>query len=166
LFLIAGVLYDRTHDRLINNYSGLAAKMKGYTALVIVAFFASLGLPGFSGFIAEIMIFLGAFKSNSVNGLLHEGLAIVATLGLVLGAGYYLWTLQRMFFGPFYLKGEISESKIVDLDRREYVMLLPLAAAALVFGVFPQPLIDFIDPFAKQFTEFVLSTGKSITLNP
>lgn len=166
LFIIAGVLYDRTHDRLINNYSGLAAKMKGYTALVVVAFFASLGLPGFSGFIAEIMIFLGAFKSNSVNGLLHESFAIVATLGLVLGAGYYLWTLQRMFFGPFYLKGEISEHKIVDLDRREYLMLLPLAAAALAFGIFPQPVIDFIDPFAKHFTEFVLSTGKSITLNP
>jgi NADH-quinone oxidoreductase subunit M len=166
LFLIAGVLYDRTHDRTIGNYSGLSIKMKSYTAIVLVGFFASMGLPGFSGFIAEIMIFLGAFKSNSVNGLLHESLAIIATLGLILGAAYYLWTLQRMFFGPYDLKGNIAHSSIYDLNNREYLMLIPLAIAALFFGIFPQPLINFIDPFARNFSEFVLSTGKSLTLNP
>jgi NADH-quinone oxidoreductase subunit M len=166
LFLIAGVLYDRTHDRTIGNYSGLSTKMQSYTVVVVVGFFASMGLPGFSGFIAEILVFLGAFKSNGVNGLLHESLAIVATLGLVLGAAYYLWTLQRMFFGPFNLKGGLSESSIVDLNSREYLMLIPLAFAALFFGIFPQPLMDIIDPFAKQFSEFVISTGKSLTLNP
>jgi NADH-quinone oxidoreductase subunit M len=59
LFLIAGVLYDRTQDRTIGNYSGLSTKMQSYTAVVVVAFFASMGLPGFSGFIAEVLIFLG-----------------------------------------------------------------------------------------------------------
>ncbi|HOX84069.1 MAG TPA: NADH-quinone oxidoreductase subunit M, partial [Chryseolinea sp.] len=166
LFLIAGVLYDRTQDRTIGNYSGLSTKMKSYTAVVVVAFFASMGLPGFSGFIAEIMVFLGAFKSNSVNGLLHESLAIVATLGLVFGAAYYLWTLQRMFFGPFNLKGGILESSIVDLNKREYLMLVPLAIATIFFGVIPQPLMDLIDPFAKQFSEFMINSGKSLTLNP
>ncbi len=166
LFLIAGVLYDRTQDRTIGNYSGLSTKMQSFTAIVVIAFFASMGLPGFSGFIAEIMVFLGAFKSNSVNGLLPESLAIVATLGLVLAAAYYLWTLQRMFFGPFNLKGNISESSIIDLNKREYVMLLPLAFAALFFGIFPQLLMDIIDPFAKHFSEFVINSGKSLTLNP
>jgi NADH-quinone oxidoreductase subunit M len=166
LFLIAGVLYDRTQDRTIGNYSGLSTKMQSYTAIVVVAFFASMGLPGFSGFIAEVLVFLGAFKSNGVNGLLHESLAIVATLGLVLGAAYYLWTLQRMFFGPFHLKGGIMENFIVDLNKREYIMLIPLATAALFFGIFPQPLMDIIDPFAKHFSEFVLNSGKSLTLNP
>ncbi len=166
LFLIAGVLYDRTQDRTIGNYSGLSTKMQSYTTFVVVAFFASMGLPGFSGFIAEIMVFLGAFKSNSVNGLLHESLAMVATLGLVLSASYYLWTLQRMFFGPFHLKGGLSENSIVDLSSREYFMLVPLAIAALFFGIFPQPLMDLIDPFAKHFSEFVISSGKSLTLNP
>src|SRR5688572_1819333 len=75
LFLLAGVLYDRTHDRTIANYSGLSSKMKSYTAMVLIGFFASLGLPGFSGFIAEIMIFLGAFKSNSPTGVLPESFA-------------------------------------------------------------------------------------------
>jgi NADH-quinone oxidoreductase subunit M len=166
LFLIAGVLYDRTQDRTIGNYSGLSTKMQSYTVIVVVAFFGSMGLPGFSGFIAEIMVFLGAFKSNSTNGLLHESLAIVATLGLVLGAAYYLWTLQRMFFGPFHLKGGISETSIFDLNKREYLMLIPLAAAAIFFGIIPQPLLDIIDPFAKHFSEFVITTGKSLTLNP
>lgn len=166
LFLIAGVLYDRTQDRTIGNYSGLSTKMQSYTAIVVVAFFASMGLPGFSGFIAEIMVFLGAFKSNSVNGLLHESLAIVATLGLVFGAAYYLWTLQRMFFGAFHLKGGIMESSMVDLNKREYSMLVPLAAAAIFFGIFPQPLMNIIDPFAKHFSELVIASGKSLTLNP
>src|SRR5690606_8078477 len=86
LFLIAGVISDRTHDRMIDHYSGLATTMPAYFTVVLIGFFASMGLPGFSGFIAEIMVFLGAFKSNSVNGLIHESFAIVSTLGLVLGA--------------------------------------------------------------------------------
>jgi NADH-quinone oxidoreductase subunit M len=162
LFLIAGVLYDRTHDRMIETYSGLSTKMKSYTVMVLIAFFASMGLPGFSGFIAEIMVFLGAFKSNSVNGVLPESFAIVATLGLVLGAAYYLWTLQRMFFGPFSVKGNIQNDQITDLTKREYLMLAPLAAATFCFGVYPQPIISIIDPFAKTFSEFVLNTGKSL----
>jgi NADH-quinone oxidoreductase subunit M len=165
LFLLAGVLYDRTQDRMISSYSGLSTKMKSYTTMVLIAFFASMGLPGFSGFIAEIMIFLGAFRSASANGVLPEGLAIVATIGLILGAAYYLWTLQRMFFGPYNVKPSISETQIFDLTRREYILLVPLAAATLVFGIFPQPLISIVDPFAKHFAEFVLSTGKSLTLN-
>ncbi|MBA4058219.1 MAG: oxidoreductase, partial [Marivirga sp.] len=126
LFLLAGVIYDRTQNRMIANYSGLSGKMPAYTAMILIAFFASMGLPGFSGFIAEIMIFLGAFKSNSIHGPLHESLAIIATLGLVLGAMYYLWTLQRMFFGPFHLKGTITADSIFDLNKREYIMLVPL----------------------------------------
>jgi NADH-quinone oxidoreductase subunit M len=166
LFLIAGVLYDRTRDRTISHYSGLSTRMQAFTVFVLIAFFASMGLPGFSGFIAEIMVFLGAFKSNSVNGLLHESLAILATSGLILGAAYYLWTMQRMFFGPFDVKGNIASDQITDLNTREYLMLVPLALAALVFGIFPQPLIDFIDPFAQQLVELVSVNGKQITLNP
>jgi NADH-quinone oxidoreductase subunit M len=163
LFLLAGVLYDRTHDRTINNYSGLASKMPVFFSIVLIGFFASMGLPGFSGFIAEIMIFLGAFKSNTANGLIHESFAIIATLGLVFAAAYYLWALQRMFFGPFHLKGDAAAHTLTDLNTREYIMLIPLAAAAFVFGVFPQPLTDWINPFAREFVDTVLATGKSLT---
>jgi NADH-quinone oxidoreductase subunit M len=165
LFLIAGVLYDRTADRLIANYSGLATLMPKFFVITLIAFFASMGLPGFSGFIAEILVFLGAFKSNDVNGLLHQSLAIVATLGLILAAAYYLWTLQRMFFGAFHLKGESQSHQLTDLKPREYITLAPLALAALLLGIFPQSLLNWINPYALQFVHDIVETGKMILTN-
>lgn len=167
LFLIAGVLYDRTANRMIDNYSGLSGKMPVFFVVVLIGFFASLGLPGFSGFIAEIMVFLGAFKSNSVNGLIHESLAIVATSGLILGAAYYLWTIQRMFFGPFYVKGNVAQEALTDLNKREYIVFIPLVLAVVILGIFPQPLLNIIGPFAQHFVQVVLENGRQIstTLN-
>jgi NADH-quinone oxidoreductase subunit M len=166
LFLLVGVIYDRTHDRTITNYSGLSSRMRVFTVFVLIAFFASMGLPGFSGFIAEILVFLGAFRAPESNGLLHESFAILATSGLVLGAAYYLWTLQRMFFGPLDLKGGIQADQITDLNTREYIMLVPLAVITFLCGIFPQPVIDFIDPFSQQLAEIVITTGKKLTLVP
>jgi NADH-quinone oxidoreductase subunit M len=166
LFLIAGVLSDRTHDRVIDHYSGLASRMPSYFAIVLIGFFASMGLPGFSGFIAEIMVFLGAFKSNSVNGLIHESFAVISTLGLILGAGYYLWTIQRMFFGTFHMKGNGKPEQLIPLTAREFIMLIPLCVAAFIFGIFPQVILNWINPFAEQFVDVILDTGKRLTLNP
>jgi NADH-quinone oxidoreductase subunit M len=153
LFLIAGVLYDRTHDRMIENYSGLAKLMPSFFVIVLIAFFASFGLPGFSGFIAEVFVLLGSFKSN----LFHVALPIIATSGLALSAGYYLWTIQRMFFGPYYVKGEIEHHHLMDLTKREYSMLLPLAITTIIFGIMPQLLLNYINPFAKTFVDLVLN---------
>lgn len=160
LFLIAGVLYDRTYDRLIANYSGLASKMKVFTGFVLIAFFASLGLPGFAGFIGEVMIFFGAFLSQKSNGLIPIWMAITSTFGLLLGAGYYLWTIQRMFYGPFSVK--VPAAEMNDLDQREYIMLLPLALAALFFGILPQTLLNFINPFAEEFVETLFRSASFI----
>ncbi len=163
LFLLAGVLYDRTHDRMIGHYSGLASRVPAFFTVMLIAFFAGMGLPGFSGFIAEIMVFLGAFKSNSANGLIHESYAVIATLGLALGAAYFLWTLQRMFFGPFNVKGGIQEKQLYDLRPREYATLIPLALISFVLGIIPQPLLNWVNPFAENFTKSVLSLAKSLT---
>lgn len=158
LFLVAGVLYDRTHDRMIDHYRGLAVKMPVYTAIVIIAFFASFGLPGFSGFIAEIFILLGAFNSDFVNGLLPKWMAVVATSGILLGAVYYLWTLQRMFFGKFWIRTGVTwKEGLYDLDFRERFVLIPLAILAVVFGVFPQFLLDTFSTDMKELVAFVLS---------
>ncbi len=165
LFLIAGVLSDRTHDRTIDHYSGLASRMPAYFTIVLIGFFASMGLPAFSGFIAEILVFLGAFKSNTVNGLLHESLAVISTLGLILGAGYYLWTIQRMFFGVLHVKGEAKIEQLTPLTPVEYITMVPLCVAALVFGVYPQPIMDWVNPFTQHFVETILETGKQLTLN-
>lgn len=161
LFLLVGVLYDRTHDRMIGNYSGLSTKMPVYFTFTLIAFFASLGLPGLSGFMAELMVFLGAFKSGSANYLLHESFAIVATFGLVLGAIYYLWTLQRMFFGKFHVKPGINNN-LADVDLREKIMLIPLVFITIALGIFPQLLLNFINPFAEAFSTSIIESGKIV----
>ena len=160
LFLIAGVIYDRTHDRMIAHYGGLTSRMPYFTAIVVLAFFASLGLPGFSGFVAEIMVFLGAFNSATLNQLLPRWMPIVATLGLILAAGYYLWTLQRMFFGAYYVRDTAWTTKLTDLNFREYLMLVPLAVATFVFGIYPQLFIDMVDSTVSSFVYFVDTTGQ------
>ncbi|MDH5474831.1 MAG: NADH-quinone oxidoreductase subunit M [Cyclobacteriaceae bacterium] len=155
LFLIAGVVYDRTGDRRIDNYSGLAHKMPKYTVVVVMLFFASLGLPGFSGFIAEVLVFLGAFKSE----VLPEWMAISATFGLLLGAGYYLWTIQRMFFGKYFVRNTEKENNMVDLSKREFLMFIPLVFFALLLGVFPHFLLDILNTTVNSFIAFMSTTG-------
>jgi NADH-quinone oxidoreductase subunit M len=158
LFLIAGVIYDRTHDRMIDNYRGLAVKMPVFTAIVMIAFFASFGLPGFSGFIAELFVLLGAFNSSFVNGLLPKWMSIVATLGILLGAAYYLWTLQRMFFGKFWIRIGITwKEGLYDLDFRERFMLIPLAALAILFGLFPHMLLNVFSTDLKELVRQIQS---------
>jgi NADH-quinone oxidoreductase subunit M len=152
LFVIAGVIYDRTHDRAIANYSGLASKMPVYTTFVLVGFFAALGLPGLSGFIGEIMVFLGAFRSKLVAGWI----AFISVSGLIFGAGYCLWTIQRMFFGQYAVKSEVA---MTDLDSREKLMLLPLAIFILLLGILPQLLVQYINPFSIKLVELIHATG-------
>lgn len=148
LFLIAGVLYDRTHDRTISHYSGLASKMPVYTTFVLVAFFATLGLPGLSGFIGEVMVFLGAFSSQRV----PVWIAVVSVSGLIFAAGYCLWTIQRMFFGQYAVKGDFD---LTDVNGREKLMLIPLSVLIIVLGVFPQVLIKYINPFSMQIVDLI-----------
>jgi NADH-quinone oxidoreductase subunit M len=149
LFLIAGVLYSRTHDRRIDSYRGIASRVPVYTAVTAVAFFASLGLPAFSGFVGEFFSMMGAFNSKYVSGYA----VVLSGLGLVLGAGYFLWTLQKIFFGQFWMRPD--SSLLSDLSYREKLMLIPLSLLALVFGIFPQLIFDVcnatINEFLKQF---------------
>ncbi|MFA0962655.1 NuoM family protein [Roseivirga sp. BDSF3-8] len=158
LFLVAGVIYDRTHDRIIDHYSGLASRMPYFTAFAVVACFASLGLPGFSGFVSELLVFLGSFRATTgSDALLSAWIPLLGTLGLVLSAAYYLWTLQRMFFGPFHLYDK--QWKIPDLTAREWLMMTPLAVGALLLGIFPDLLIDYMDHSIVRFQEVVMENG-------
>lgn len=159
LFLIVGVLYDRTHDRMIENYAGLASKLPRFTVFTAIAFFASLGLPGFSGFIAEISVLIGAFKSEMVNGAIPFWMPIVGAIGLVLGAGYYLWTLQRMYFGQFWVKDKDWLANLTDLNKREYLMLVPLVILIIAFGVYPSLLFDLINESVMSFVEHITPTA-------
>lgn len=150
LFLIAGVLYDRTHGRLIDNYSGLSTVMPRYTALIMIAFFAGMGLPGFSGFIAEVLVLLGGFNPLS---LVPVWLPALAASGLLLAAGYFAWTIQRMLYGPFVTKG--FAGTLTDLTPRERFMLVSLAILTLWLGILPQGLLSLINPFAEGLSRLL-----------
>ncbi|UFH57328.1 NuoM family protein [Spirosoma sp. KNUC1025] len=151
LFLIAGVLYDRTHDRRIDSYRGLMQPMPQYTTLTAIAFFASLGLPGFSGFVGELFTLMGSFQSPWLPGWLTA----VATTGILLAAAYFLWTLQRMFFGPTWVRPFESQSDVTsvlpDLTIREKLMLVPLGIMALGLGLFPNAIFNLTSATVAQW---------------
>lgn len=151
LFFIVGAIYTRVHDRDIYNFRGLANKMPVFTGFVMIAFFASLGLPGFSAFIAEAFTLFGAFSSESLNGLIPRWMAMVAALGILLGAGYLLWTLQRMFFGKFRVKNEEWKLALTDVNSREIIVMVPLAAMALILGIMPSIAFDVMGSSVNQF---------------
>jgi len=120
LFFLVGVVYDRVHDRNIYSFRGLAQIMPKYTGYVAVAFFASLGLPGFSAFIGEAFVIIGSFNAESVGTGLPRWMALAGSIGILLSAAYLLWTLQRMFFGQVRLKGGESWSNaLTDVNSRE-----------------------------------------------
>jgi NADH-quinone oxidoreductase subunit M len=153
LFLIAGVLYDRTHDRRIDSYQGLVNTMPQYSSMVGVAFFASLGMPGLAGFIGEFFSLMGGFNSM----FFPYWIAALGAGGIVLGAAYFLWTFQRMFFGKYWSRhsDEHAGALLPDLSLREKILLVPLAVLAFVFGLFPNILFDVTSAtvldFLKQF---------------
>jgi NADH-quinone oxidoreductase subunit M len=156
LFLIVGVIYDRTHDRQIENYSGLANRMPAYAFVTIVLFFASLGLPGLSGFVGELLILMGAFGA-SINGTFSVALAILATSGIIISAVYYLWTTQRVFFGVYWVREEGWDKSMKDLGRREWVMFLPLIILILLLGIYPRLVLDPMNESVRLFVEHILN---------
>ncbi len=146
LFFLVGMLYDRVHDRNIYHFRGLASVMPRFTVFVAITFFASLGLPGFSAFIGEAFVIIGAFNAESVNGILPRWMAIAGSLGILLSAAYFLWTLQRMFFGQTRLKGgERWATALTDATPRETLTMVPMIGLALVLGIYPALAFDKIN---------------------
>lgn len=134
LFLLVGVVYDRVHHRDIERFGGLRLQTPVYAGVVMLAFFAALGLPGLSGFWGEAFVFLGALPT-------FKYLTITALLGIVLGAAYILWTYERVFLGPLNEKYK----DLTDINARELVCLAPLAVLVIYLGVYPQPLLELLD---------------------
>ncbi|MDQ0512342.1 NADH-quinone oxidoreductase subunit M [Ancylobacter amanitiformis] len=132
LFLCVGVIYDRMHTRDIAAYGGLVHRMPVYATLLMVFTMANVGLPGTSGFIGEFLTLLAAFGRNS-------WVAFFATTGVILSAAYALWLYRRVVFGP--LEKE-SLKTILDVSPREMASLVPLLFFTILFGVWPQPILD------------------------
>ena len=152
LFFLVGVVYTRVHDRDVYNFRGLATAMPYYTVFIMIAFFASLGLPGFSAFIGEAFALAGAFKSPT----LPYWMAACGSVGILLSAAYFLWTLQRMFFGTEHFKGgEAWKDALKDINWRERSALLPLAAMALLLGIMPSLVFDKINDSVLALVHFL-----------
>jgi NADH-quinone oxidoreductase subunit M len=132
LFLSVGVVYDRLHTREIAAYGGLVNRMPLYAAAFMVFTLANVGLPGTSGFVGEFLTLIGTFKVSILTGTL-------ATLGVILSAGYALWLYRKVIFGAL---DKPKLAAIKDLDYREAMTLGPLAALTILFGVFPKPILD------------------------
>ncbi len=150
LFLLIGMLYDRTHTRQIKDYSGLAKFMPVYTVFFLIVTFSSIAVPLTNGFVGEFLALVGSFKANST-------LTLLATPGLVLGAGYMLWLVERVFFGePKALHGVKK-----DLVKREVLLMSVFALAIVVMGVYPKPFLKWLERPA----ETVLLELKTQTFN-
>src|SRR3954451_18432646 len=137
LFLLVGVIYERTHDRTIAKMGGAAAAMPIYAVALGFFVFASGGLPGLSGFVGEFLVLVGAFEFSPV-------VAAIATVCMILAAGYLLWMFQRVAFGELsdFLKG--LGHHLTDMTPTEILTLGPLAAMTVVFGLFPGLLLDLV----------------------
>jgi NADH-quinone oxidoreductase subunit M len=144
LFLIVGVLYSRTGNREIDSYSGLVTLMPRFTVISGIAIFASLGLPGFSGFIGEFFSLLGAFSSPFV----HPVIAVFGALGLLLGAGYLLWTFQKIYLGKLYQKN--ADWSLPDLNKLELLSLFGLGIISILLGVYPGLLFELSEKFVTE----------------
>lgn len=161
LFFLVGILYNRVHDREIAHFSGLTTQMPRYAAFVMIAFFASLGLPGFSAFIAEAFVLMGAFTAESVNDMIPRWMAIGGSFGILLGAAYFLWTLQRMFFGALTLHGKDSwKAQLTDLTRKESAVLLLLTLLTVAIGIFPSSVFNVCNDGVNAIQQHVLTIGK------
>jgi NADH-quinone oxidoreductase subunit M len=138
LFAMVGLVYEKTHERSIPKLGGLARQMPIIVVVFSVAGLAALGLPGTSGFAAEFLIFLGSFNSTVVPGI--EVYTIVGILGVVLGAGYILWMLKRVFYGP----PKEQYDGVPDANRLEMVYIFALVAMIMLIGIYPALVTDLI----------------------
>ena len=154
LFLSVGVVYDRLHTREIAAYGGLVNRMPLYAAAFMVFTLANVGLPGTSGFVGEFLTLIGTFKVSIWT-------ATLATLGVILSAGYALWLYRKVIFGAL---EKPSLKSIKDLDYRELVTLGPLAVLTILFGVFPKPVLDMsAASVALLITQYQTAIGAAKT---
>ncbi|MCY7272098.1 MAG: NADH-quinone oxidoreductase subunit M [Sphingomonas bacterium] len=131
LFLCVGVIYDRLHTREIDRYGGLSDNMPGYALLFMLFTMASIGLPGTSGFVGEFLALVGTYRASS-------WAAIVASIGIILGAAYMLYLYWRIAYGT---QRNADAAAMPDLNAREYWLLVPIAAAVLWMGVYPESFL-------------------------
>jgi NADH-quinone oxidoreductase subunit M len=140
LFVMVGLIYDRSHTRQISDMSGLAHVMPIAATVFVVAGFASLGLPTMSGFVAEVLVFLGSVEA-------FEAPTIIAVVGILLSAGYILWTVQRVFFGP---RNENWDHLPDTTAWWEQVSMAALVGVIIGVGIYPATIVDVLESGVRR----------------
>lgn len=148
LFLLVGMIYDRRHTKMIDDFGGLQKIMPIYAGFFLFMIFASIGLPGLNGFVGEFLVLMGSYSSLPVY-------AILAAFGVVLAAVYFLWAYERVFTGI----PDKEENRILgDLTPVEIGVLAPLAVVIIVLGIYPKVLLDKIEPSTEAILDRIEAT--------
>ena len=145
MFLCVGVLYDRLHSRQINDYGGVVNTMPVFAAFMVFFAMANAGLPGTSGFVGEFMVILASFRADF-------WYAFLAATTLIIGAAYTLWMVKRVVFGEVANDGVAA---LQDMNRREFIVLGTLAAAVLLLGLWPAPLVEVMDASVNNLLQHI-----------
>jgi NADH-quinone oxidoreductase subunit M len=141
LFLLVGMIYERRHTRLMDDFGGIAKVMPVFATFLMIVTLASVAVPGTNGFVGEIMILVGVFRTYPIYG-------VFAVSGMVLGVIYMLWMYQKVMFGPV---TNDSNRKMPDLNRREIAVMIPIAVLVFVMGIFPDPFLRKMDASVNFF---------------
>ena len=145
LFALVGMLYERYHTREIRAFGGLARKLPVLAFFFVVVTLSSIGLPGLNGFVGEFLVLLAAFQVNTTY-------AVLAATGIILGAFYMLWLVQRVFFGPL-REPHHEGGEVADLDRREVAALVPIVVACLWIGLYPNYFMSRMEPAVRDVAQ-------------
>ena len=157
LFLVVGVVYDRLHSHVIDRFDGLVHRMPVYAFVFMAFLLASVGLPGTSGFVGEFLVIVGVFKVNT-------WVALLAGLGIILGAAYMLYLYRRVIFGQM-TKEDIKD--FTDLSPREMAVFAPLLVVMLWMGIYPSSFLDMLHVSVEHLIrnyEMALAVGEPITV--
>jgi NADH-quinone oxidoreductase subunit M len=145
LFLLIGMLYERRHTRLIEDYGGIARVVPVFSLILTVVALSSIGLPGLNGFVGEFLVLLGSFTA-------FPWATGIATTGVIFAAAYLLWALQRMIFNRL---DDRENEHLIDLTPRELAVMLPLVAGIVWLGLYPAPVLRRMEPAARRYLEAV-----------
>ena len=153
MFFMVGVLYDRVHHRNLEEFGGIFNRMPVYSGLAVAIFFAGLGLPGLCGFIGEVLVTLSSWNYSRV-------LAVISAFTVILTAAYILWAIQRVYLGAEY-KGPHGDH-LTPITGRELAIATPLVFLAILFGVAPQTLFNYVTPTVNRQVETLAEWTRTV----
>jgi len=151
LFLLVGVIYERTHTREISDYGGIAKIVPVYATALLFTSLSSIGLPGLNGFVGEFLILIGTFKSSVLN---NWWFAVVATSGVIFAAVYLLWMYQRVCFGQVVHR---KLDKLQDMNTRELITVIPIFIFIVWIGIYPSTFLGLSESFTKSIIQYLMT---------